>query len=70
MKEVAGVNSVNFSEVLQAAVAEEPCAVEAILSRFMPLFLSRSMIDSKFDEDLRQYIIMRAIMLIPKFKRR
>lgn len=64
------MDSVNFSEVLQAAAAENPYAVEAILSRFMPLILSKSMIDGKFDEDLSQYIMMRAIMLIPKFKRR
>jgi len=56
-----------FSEVLRAAVAGEPLAVEAILAKYMPLFNSRSKIDDRLDEDLRQYIIMRVIMEIPKF---
>ena len=61
------MESRRFSDVLRAAVAGDPYAVEAILSRFMPLINSRSVMSDAFDEDLRQYILMRIIMLLPKF---
>jgi hypothetical protein len=53
--------------VLRAAVAGEPYAVEAILLRFMPLINSKSVVGKELDEDMRQYIMMRVIMLLPKF---
>ncbi len=56
-----------FSEVLRAAVAGNPHAVEAVLARYMPLINSRSRVDGVLDEDLRQYIMMRLIMVIPNF---
>jgi hypothetical protein len=61
------MESRRFSDVLRAAVAGDPFAVEAILDRYMPLINSRSVIDGALDEDMRQYILMRVIMLIPKF---
>ena len=56
-----------FSEVLRAAVSGDPASVEAILARYMPLINKHSTIDGKFDEDMRQYIILRVIMKIHKF---
>ena len=56
-----------FSKVLRDAVSGDPDSVEAILSRYMPLFNKQSMDGGGIDEDLRQYIIMRVIMQIPKF---
>lgn len=56
-----------FSEVLCAAIAGDPASVESILVRYMPLINKYSTIYGKFDEDMRQYIIMRIIMQIPKF---
>jgi len=56
-----------FSKVLRDARSGDSDAVEAILARYLPLINRRSVIADKFDEDLRQYIIMRAIMEIPKF---
>ena len=56
-----------FSEVLRQAVAGDPYAAEAILSRYMPLINRRSVINGALDEDYRQYILMRIIMLLPKF---
>jgi DNA-directed RNA polymerase specialized sigma subunit len=64
---VIGVESRNFSDVLQAARIGDPDAVEAILSRYMPLINSRSIIDGVLDEDMRQYIAMRVIMQISRF---
>jgi hypothetical protein len=56
-----------FSDVLRAAVAGDPDFMEAMLSRYMPLFNNQSLADGKFDEDMRQYILMRVIMMMPKF---
>ena len=57
----------NFSEVLKAAVNGDPDAVEAIIQRYLPLIESRSRINGELDEDLRQYIMMRIIIQIPRF---
>lgn len=64
---MARLESRRFSDVLRAAVNGTPDAVEAVLSRYLPLINNSSMIDGALDEDLRQYILMRIIMLIPKF---
>ena len=56
-----------FSDVLKEAIAGDPDAVEAVILRYMPLIISRSQIDGELDEDLKQYLIMRIIMQIPKF---
>jgi DNA-directed RNA polymerase specialized sigma subunit len=61
------VESRKFSDVLRAAVAGDPDAVEAILTKYMPLIRKQSVINGKPDEDLRQYILMRIVMLIPRF---
>jgi len=61
------VTSRKFTEVLQAAAAGESDAIEAILWLFMPLINKHSLIDNRFDEDKRQYIIMRAIPQFAKF---
>ena len=61
------MESRHFSEVLREAIAGIPDAVEAILSRFMPLIRKHSKMNGKFDEDMRQYIIMRIIIQIPRF---
>ena len=61
------MESRRFSEVVRDARAGTPDAVEAVLARYMPLINSQSVIDDKFDEDMRQYIIMRVITQLPKF---
>jgi len=61
------VESRAFSVVLRAAVNGDPNAIEALLRRYMPLFNNRSIVHGKFDEDLRQYIMMRVAMELPKF---
>jgi hypothetical protein len=67
MGEVIQVDSRCFSEVLRSAVNGDPVAVEAILLKYMPLFNNRSVVGGEFSEDLRQYIMMRVIMELPKF---
>jgi hypothetical protein len=56
-----------FSEVLRAAVAGDPDAVEAILSRYTPLINRQSVVAGKYDEDLAQYIAMRVVEQLPNF---
>jgi DNA-directed RNA polymerase specialized sigma subunit len=61
------VTSRPFSETLRDARAGDPDAVEAILARYLPLINKYSIADGRLDEDMRQYIMMRVIMQIPKF---
>ena len=61
------MESRKLSEVLRAAVAEEPDAMEAIIAKYMPLVNRHSTIGGKLDEDMRQYILMRVVMQIPRF---
>jgi len=61
------LESRRFSEVLRDARAGDTDAVETILARYMPLINKHSTIAGTLDEDMRQYIIMRVIMQIPKF---
>jgi hypothetical protein len=65
---VAAVESRPLTEVLRAAAAGDPDSVEAILARYMPLLDKLSAAGGALDEDMRQYIIMRVIMEMPKFR--
>ena len=62
-----GVESRRFSEVLHDARAGDPVAVEALLSRYSPLINRHSIVNGEVDEDMRQYILMRVILQIPRF---
>ena len=64
---VRSVESRRFSEVLRAAMEGENDAVEAILSRYMPLISKESVIDGAVDEDARKYILMRIIKQLASF---
>jgi hypothetical protein len=61
------VESRKFSDVLRKTIDGDHDSVEAILSKFMPLINRRSLVGGVLDEDLRQYILMRVIIQIPKF---
>ena len=49
----------SFSELLRRAVDGEPEAVDKILRLYMPLINRHSVVDGVFDEDCRQYILLR-----------
>ena len=53
------MESRKFSKVLGDAVSGNNDAIEALLLRFMPLINRKSYMDDVFDEDLRQFIMMR-----------
>jgi len=57
----------SFSELLHRAVDGETEAVDEILRLYMPLINRNSMVDGVFDEDCRQYIMLRAAGQIGKF---
>jgi len=61
------MGSRRYSEVLRAAMRGEHDAVEAILIRYMPLINKHSVIDGAYDEDLKQYILMRVVDQLGKF---
>ena len=61
------MESKQFSEALSEAINGEHDAMEAILSRYMPLISRQSVINGALDEDLRQYILLRVVAQIPKF---
>jgi hypothetical protein len=57
----------SFSELLRQAVDGEPEAVDEILRLYMPLINRNSVVDGIFDEDCRQYILLRVAGQIGKF---
>lgn len=61
------MTSNDFRQILQAAVAGEHSSLEKILEMYDPLITKYSCIDGKFDEDLKQYILIRIALKISKF---
>jgi hypothetical protein len=57
----------SFAELLRRAVDGEPEAVNAILRLYMPLISRNSVVDGVFDEDCRQYILLRVVGQLGKF---
>ena len=62
------VKSKSFESILESAVAGDHDALEKILEIYMPLINKHSYIDGTFDEDCKQYIMMRIAMQITKFE--
>ena len=56
-----------FRKILTEAVAGNHQALESLLRLYMPLINNHSYINDKFDEDLRQYILMHIALNISKF---
>ena len=57
-----------FSQILAQAVSGNHSALESILELYMPLINKQSVIDGCFDEDCKQYILMRIALQITRFK--
>jgi len=60
----------SFSDLLRRAVNGEPEAVDEVLRLYMPLINRNSVVDGVFDEDCRQYILLRVAEQIGKFQTR
>ena len=61
------MNKEEFRRTLQAAVAGDHEALEAILELYMPLINHHSTFDGVLDEDCRQYIHIHIALNISKF---
>lgn len=58
----------NFVDILQKAIAGDENAILMILKIYEPLIKSNSKWRGKLDEDLEEYIIIRIIKNLHKFK--
>lgn len=56
-----------FHKMLAEAIAGNHQALALLLRLYMPLIYNHSYINDKFDEDLRQYILMHIALNISKF---
>ena len=61
------MTSNDFHFVLQADIAGEHKALEKIIEMYEPLINKYCFIDGEYDEDLRQYILIRIALKISKF---
>lgn len=57
-----------FRQLLTDAISGDSGSVERILELYKPLIERASFVDGRYDEDCRQYILMRLIDGIRKFK--
>ena len=57
----------SFSNLLRQAVDGEPEAVDEVLRLYIPLINRNSVVDGVFDEDCRQYILLKVAGQIGKF---
>jgi len=57
----------SFESVLRRVADGDHDALEQILELYMPLIDKHSHVDGHFDEDCKQYIMMRIAMQISKF---
>ena len=61
------MNYDSFSELLRCAIDGDAEAEDEILRLYIPLINRHSVVDSVFDEDCRQYIMLRVAGQIRKF---
>ena len=57
-----------FADLLRDAVSGKPDAIDELLRLYMPLINRNSVVDGRFDEDCRQYILLQVAAKIRKFK--
>ena len=62
------MESRNLSDIIKGAANGDSESVIAVLSQYMPLINSHSRVKGVIDQDLRQFIILRVIESLAKFK--
>ena len=62
------VKSRPFSDILRLAQSGDRQAQNEILLQYMDLINRNCFIDGAFDEDCRQYIMLRIVKQLPRFK--
>ena len=61
------MKNLEFEKILKAAVSRDTAAIEKIIKMYEPLINSSSIVNGKFDEDLKQELILHIIQNINKF---
>lgn len=61
-------NGHSFLNMLQRAISGEQEALELIIEAYMPLVLSHSYVGGVFDEDCRQFLLLRMVIAIRSCK--
>ncbi len=62
------MDSKEFELILRQAIDGDNDAIMSIIDLYEPLINNASIIDGKFDEDLKQFILLRIVRKISKFK--
>lgn len=62
------MTSKEFELTLKRAIGGDNNAIMRIIELYEPLINNNSIIDGKFDEDLKQFILLRLVKNISKFK--
>lgn len=62
------MTSKEFELMLKRAIDGDNDATMRIIELYEPLINNNSIIDGKFDEDLKQFILLRLVRKICKFK--
>lgn len=61
------MKNLEFEKILRAAVSRDTAAIEKIIKMYEPLINNSSIVNGKFDEDLKQELILHIIQNINKF---
>ena len=61
------MTALEFRALLQRAVSGDNAAIELILLMYMPVINRYSVVDGKFDDDCRQYILLQISVNLKKF---
>lgn len=62
------MTSQEFEFTLKRAIDGDNDAIMDIIGLYEPLINNNSIVDGKFDEDLKQFILLRLVRKISKFK--
>lgn len=62
------VKASTFHELLCRAIAGDRQAKDEILQLYMPMIDQYSVVDGKFDEDLKQHLLLQVSNSIQKFR--
>ena len=61
------MKNIEFEKILKAAVSGDTAAIEKIIKIYEPLINNSSVVNGKFDEDLKQELLLHIIQNINKF---
>ncbi|MFR8078848.1 MAG: helix-turn-helix domain-containing protein [Christensenellales bacterium] len=62
------MKTICFSKVLQMACSGDPDALIALIAEYQPIIHHHSVVDGRFNEDCFQYILLRLLSKIKKFR--